>query len=303
MRLAPIVLFVYNRVQKLKETISYLKKNIYASESDLFIFSDGHKDNELDYQRVKEVRDYIENIEGFRKIEIIKSDKNKGLANSIINGVTEVINIYNKIVVLEDDLIPNPFFLKFINKGLEIYEDSLDVISIHGFIYPVKSKLPDTFFLKGADCWGWGTWKRGWDLFEKDANKLLKKLEEKKLTYKFDFNGSYPFTEMLKHQIEGKVDSWAIRWYASAFLNDKFTLYPGKSLIGNIGMDEGTHCKNDQCILNFTNEDIELKKIKKIKENLKAKKIIIKEYFNKNKKKFEIINLLKKIKNRLAKFF
>ena len=106
--------------------------------------------------------------------------------------------------------------------------------------------MPSTFFLKGADCWGWATWKRGWDLFEYDGKKLLKALIQKKLIYQFNYNNTFDFERMLKNQIEGKNDSWAIRWYASALINNKLTLYPGKSLIQNIGLDNsGVHSKND----------------------------------------------------------
>jgi hypothetical protein len=123
------------------------------------------------------------------------------------------------------------------NEGLRLYENDELVISIHGYIYPVKEKLPDTFFLRGADCFGWATWKRGWDLFQPDGRLLLKGLIESHQTDQFDFEGSYPYLQMLRDQIDGKNNSWAIRWYASAFLKNKFTLYPGKSLVSNNGGD------------------------------------------------------------------
>src|SRR3989337_2261525 len=148
-----------------------------------------------------------------------------------------------QIIVLEDDLLSSPFFLKFMNEGLEYYKDEDKVISINGYLFPVIARLPETFFLKGADCWGWATWKRGWDLFEPDGEKLLGDMRKRHLKKEFDFNGAYPYTKMLEDQTRGKNNSWAIRWYASAFLNDKLTLYPGRSLTKNIGTDaSGTHC-------------------------------------------------------------
>jgi len=123
------------------------------------------------------------------------------------------------------------------NDGLRIYENEDEVISIHSYLYRVRTKLPDTFFLRGADCSGWATWKRGWDLFEPDGKVLLQKLIETNQSEAFDFGGNYPYTQMLIDQIEGKTNSWAIRWYASAFVNNKFTLYPGKPLVSNIGGD------------------------------------------------------------------
>jgi hypothetical protein len=117
------------------------------------------------------------------------------------------------------------------------------VISIHGYVYPVRDKLPETFFLRGSDCWGWATWKRGWDLFEEDGSKLLQEIKSRHLAKDFDFNNSYHYTRMLEHQLVGKNDSWAVRWYASAYLQDKLTLYPGRSLVQNAGHDaSGSNC-------------------------------------------------------------
>ncbi len=142
-------------------------------------------------------------------------------------------------------MLTSQFFLKFMNDTFEVYKDEDKVISIHGYVYPVKGILPPTFFMRGADCWGWATWKRGWGLFEPDGTKLLSKLQEQNLERDFDLGGAYPFTRMLKKQIAGKNNSWAIRWHASAFLNGKLTLYPGISLIFNTGLDSsGTHCRS-----------------------------------------------------------
>lgn len=241
MRLAPIVLFVYNRPWHTRQTVEALLKNELASESELFIFSDGPKD-EKSAKEVNGVRRYIKTIDGFKKITVIEREKNCGLADNIIDGVTKIVNEYGKIIVLEDDLVTSPYFLKFMNAALELYKFDDRVISIHGYCYPIDG-LPESFFLRGADCWGWGTWKRGWDLFEEDGQKLLDKLEEKKLMRLFDFNGAYRYTQMLRDQIAGKNDSWAVRWYASAFLQERLTLYPGTSLIRNIGLEgSGTHC-------------------------------------------------------------
>jgi hypothetical protein len=106
--------------------------------------------------------------------------------------------------------------------------------------------VPETFFLKGADCWGWATWRRGWELFESDGKKLLRQLKDANLLRRFDFDGAYSYSKMLKDQIKGKNNSWAVRWYASALLQDKLTLYPGKSFLKNIGLDaSGTHHDNN----------------------------------------------------------
>ncbi|OGI20890.1 MAG: glycosyl transferase [Candidatus Melainabacteria bacterium RIFOXYA12_FULL_32_12] len=299
MSLAPIALFVYNRLEHLEKTINALQNNILALDSELYIFSDGAKD-EKSSEQVNKIRKYIKTISEFKKIIVIEREKNLGLANSIISGVTEVINKYGKIIVLEDDMVTSRYFLKYMNEALEYYENEDRVISIHGYIYPVKKELPNTFFMKGADCWGWATWKRGWDLFEHDGKKLLQELENKKLTYEFDFNGSYIYIDILKAQVTGINSSWAIRWYASAFLKDRLTLYPGKSLVQNIGLDGiGTHCK----ITNVYDSNLADNRIKidciSLKENKSARKQIEKYFrsISSNRKGFwhKIRNNIKRI--------
>jgi len=283
MPLAPIVLFAYNRPEHTRWTLEALQKNELADESDLYFFSDGAK-NETAKQQIVQVRNYIRSVTGFRKVEIIERSENWGLARSIISGVTEIVNKYGKIIVLEDDLVASPFFLKYMNEALDLYEREDNVISIHGYIYPVKEKLPETFFLRGADCWGWATWKRGWEIFEPDGNKLLMELKDKKLTKEFDFDGSYPYVKMLEDQIADKNNSWAIRWYASAFLANKLTLYPGESLVHNSGFDgSGTHSGIGGNVNRDGHfEDVKINVNKTIiKEDLSARSAVIK-YFKSN---------------------
>jgi len=274
MKLAPIVLFTYNRPWHVQQTVDALLKNQLAAQSDLIIYSDGPKNSD-DRQKVNNVRRYIGNIRGFRNIKTIERRQNIGLGNSIITGVTETVNEYGRVIVLEDDLVTSPFFLQYINDALDLYEHQERVISIHGYIYPVSGKLPRTFFLRGADCLGWGTWKRGWDLFEINSRKLLEELKAKKLTRRFDFNGDYRFTRMLKEQAAGRSSSWAIRWCASAFLRERLTLYPGASLVRHIGNDgAGTNCGITNILdVKLTNEPIPVQPID-IVEDPHAKRII-----------------------------
>lgn len=239
---APLALFVYNRPWHTRQTVEALLASPIAAESRLYVFSDAPR-NEAESHMVAEVRSYISNLAGFKSITVVDRKTNLGLAQSIIDGVTRLCTEYGRVIVVEDDLVTSPYFLQYMNDGLDVYKDVEQVVSIHGYVYPLKATLPETFFLRGADCWGWATWKRGWDLFEPDGQVLLRELTQRKLTHSFDFDGTYPYTRMLRNQIKGKNNSWAIRWYASAFLRNKFTLYPGRSLVLNIGMDNsGTHC-------------------------------------------------------------
>lgn len=242
---APIILFAYNRPDHMMQCIESLLKNSIAKQSDLYVFSDGPK-TEADLQKVEAVRNELKSVSGFKSIQVIAREQNFGLSKSIISGVTEIIEKYGRVIVLEDDLILSPYFLEYMNKGLALYANEPKVASIHGYFFPIKLKLPETFFMKGADCLGWATWTRAWEQFETDGQKLLDQLKEKKITNQFDLDGATQNTEMLEHQILGKNNSWAIRWHASAYLNNQFTLFPKQSLVDNIGFDDsGTHCGTD----------------------------------------------------------
>jgi len=241
---APIVLFVYNRPEHARRTLEALERNTLATNSELFIYADGPKAGIATegIENIKAVRNLIREKKWCGKVHLIESESNKGLANSILSGASEIIQSFGKAIILEDDHVTSPWFLQYMNDALNLYEQEEQVVCISGYFYPLEGPMPDSFFIKGADCWGWATWKRAWDTFERDGAISLKQLEEKKLVKEFEFEGTFPYIQMLKDQINGRNDSWAIRWYASAFLKNQLTLYPGKSLLANIGADgSGTH--------------------------------------------------------------
>lgn len=239
---APIALFVYNRLPHTRQAIDALRRNALAAATDLIVFSDGPRDRESE-PAVREVRQFIGGIAGFRSVRIVERPANLGLANSIIGGVTEVCGEFGRVIVLEDDLITAPSFLRFMNDALNFYDAEERVGSIHGYWYPVDRKVPETFFLRGASCWGWATWSRAWRMFEPDGTKLLAELRKRGLTGLFDLDGAIAYTKMLRDQIAKKNNSWAIRWHAAMFLADRLQLSPGASLVNNIGFDgSGTHC-------------------------------------------------------------
>jgi hypothetical protein len=238
-----VALFVYNRPTHTANTLAALAKNPEAANTPLVIFSDGARDS-THVASVTAVRTLLANVRGFKDVRIVCHEGNLGLSQSIIQGVSEVINAHGRVIVLEDDLVTSPHFLRYMNQALAFYENDDRVISIHGYVYPTNRRLPETFFLRGADCWGWGTWRRGWDLFEPNATSLVHEIRNRGLRKRFDHNNSYPFFKMLRNQAAGKTDSWAIRWHASAFSKGKLTLYPGRSLVRNIGIDRsGTNVR------------------------------------------------------------
>lgn len=240
--LAPIALFAYQRPDHLNHVLSALKRNSLACETELFVFTDGAR-GALDRVGVEEVRQVVRGVEGFKRVTVIESLKNRGLAASLLGGIDYMFQRWDRIIVLEDDIVVAPHFLRYMNDHLALYQDDDSVASIHAYVYPCQRESSDTtFFIRGADCWGWGTWRRAWEAFQPDGERLLAELRARGLVDVLNFEGTAPFEEMLIDQIEGRNDSWAVRWYASALLNGMHTLYPGQPLAINIGEDgSGTH--------------------------------------------------------------
>lgn len=282
--LAPIILFVYNRPWHTRQTIEALQKNKLADQSDLIIYSDAEK-NAQDCLQVNEVRNYLKTVSGFKSVSIIERDHNWGLAASIIDGVTQLCNSHDQVIVLEDDIITSKGFLNYMNNALSLYAEDEKVMHISGYMFQVEEpyELPETFFYRVPSCWGWATWKRSWEHFEPDAANLFERINMSKKNYDFDIENSYAYSEMLQMQASGKLNSWAIRWYASVFLNNGLCLHPNKSFTNNIGMDgSGTHCgtSNSYEILDLK-EDSSINAKLKLEENQIALQKI--KNFNKSK--------------------
>jgi len=241
MKISPIIIFTYRR--KIDKLIESLQKNKLASKSNLYIFSDGYK-NEIDKNDVLEVRDSLKRITGFETINIQESKINNGLANSVINGVTEIINQYDHVIVLEDDLIVANNFLDYMNEALEFYNTNDNIWSISGYtpdLKCLKSYDKDIFLSPRASSWGWATWKDRWDKIDwdiQDWNSFKRNRNAIK-----DFNrGGNDMYKMLETQMLGKIDSWAIRWCYNQFKYNTYTIYPTQSKLINNGFDEkGTH--------------------------------------------------------------
>lgn len=281
--LAPILLFAYNRPQHLQHTVEALAHNPLAQESELFVFSDGAR-TEDDREDVELVRSYIHTIEGFKTVHRIERDRNYGLAANIIDGVTDIVNRYGRVIVLEDDLVTAPGFLQFMNDALDTYADEPRVGHIQAYDFTQNPRLPETFLIKFTGSWGWATWQRAWQHFNPDGQYLLNELHRRHLTRRFDFNGKYGFTRMLRRQVEGKNNSWAIRWNASLFLQDILSLNVGRSLVQNEGFDgSGTHCGADHLYeARLYKERLRVEKISPVTENLEARKIFERYYARTN---------------------
>jgi hypothetical protein len=243
MKLAPIALFAYNRPLHTRQTVDALRKNELAGESDLFIFSDAPKTPEV-AAKVGEVREYLKTISGFKSVSIVERDKNWGLANSIIDGVTRLCNEYGRVIVLEDDMVTSPYFLRFMNEALDAYQDEAKVMHISGYMFPIDLfGLPETFFLRTASCWGWATWDRAWKHFSKEPKKLLGEYT-KQTIHRFNLDSACNFWEQVEQNESGIINTWAIFWYATVFNVNGLCLHPASSMVNNIGHDEsGEHCE------------------------------------------------------------
>lgn len=239
--LAPVVLFVYNRPVHTRRTLGALRKNLLAAGTDLYVFSDGAK-TYSEQDKVGEVRNIFRDLEGFKSVSVTERPKNIGLAANVIDGVTSVVNKYGKVIVLEDDVLLAPYALEYFNDALNKYEDSDKVMHIGAYMYNIdRSNLSETFFTRLTMSQAWATWKRSWDHFEEDVDVLLSQFDWNKIGA-FTFGQTMNFWKQINAQKEGKVDSWAIRWYASVFLSGGLALQTKYSLLDNIGHDgTGVH--------------------------------------------------------------
>lgn len=243
--LAPIILFAFNRPDALKNTIQSLLQNEEARESDLYIFVDGPRANkEGEEEKVKEVQEYVKSIDGFKSLQYTFSEKNKGLGNSIIAGVSQIISQYGKVIVLEDDLVCSKNFLSFMNQGLDLYEAEPKIYSVCA--YTDKVKVPTTYAYDAYVCtrsgsWGWGTWKNRWENIDWELKDWKAVSSHRR---KFNQWGGSDCFKMLNDWRTGKNNSWAIRFCFNQYLNDKLSVFPIISKIGNLGFDgSGTNCK------------------------------------------------------------
>lgn len=292
--LAPIILFVYKRLEHTRKTLAAINSNYLARESELFIFSDA-SDTEENQQAVDEVREYIQEFSqncSFKQVYIINAEEHKGLANSVISGVTQVINRFGKVIVLEDDIITTRDFLNFMNDSLDYYEENENVWSITGCTFPMKllDKYPHDVYLNyRADSWSWATWKDRWDKTDWDVTDFEEFVKDKTRIKKFN-RGGEDMTRMLKLQMEGEIDSWAIRWCYQQSKEGMYTICPRESFILNIGLDgSGEHCKENPYGIVLKKEEKDYKlDYPDLSLNL------MKEY-----KRFYHTSLVKKVKIRL----
>jgi hypothetical protein len=296
--LAPVLLFTYNRLEHTEKTIEYLKENNLAMHSNLIIFSDASKSN-IDDKKVQNVRRYLKSIKGFKSCTLIEREINFGLAKNIIEGVTEVVNSVGKVIVLEDDLLTSKNFLCFMNAALKYYQDQEDIFSISGYTANLSSLSKydcDTYLSVRGSSWGWGTWKHQWDNIDWNISDYDQFIKNKREVTKFNRGGA-DMTRMLRHYMEGKNDSWAIRYSYAMYKKKKYSIHPKLSKIKNIGFGaDATHCKGT----NIYESSFDITNSRKFKfgDSNKVNETIAKEFryqFSYVNKAIQLLRNIKKV--------
>lgn len=288
---SPVIIFCYNRLDNLKRTVGSLQRNTQAPLTELYIFSDGPS-KEADKDQVAAIREYIPTINGFKELNIVNSPENKGLAKSIIEGVTEVLKKHETVIVLEDDLLTSTNFLSYMNASLQFYKDNKKILSISGYSFDItfpQVYVYDNYFTKRSSSWGWGTWRNRWNTVDwevKDYNDFAHDPAARK---RFNLMGS-DMAGMLDKQMKGKISSWAIRWCYHQFKTDTYTAFPSLSKVQNIGFGAtATHTSSIQQSRFATSLDTTDTQIFKLNPFVSLNNSLIRQFV----KRYSIITRLK----------
>jgi hypothetical protein len=287
---SPIVLFTYKRLQTLKMTIAALRVNSLAADTDLIIYSDGPKIQE-DEPVIREIRKYLKTITGFKSVCIRESKTNKGLALSVINGVSDVMVEYHKAIVLEDDLITSTNFLQYMNQALDHYKENSQVLSISGYS-PIISGLDndEVYYTQRASSWGWACWEDRWDKIDWHSIRYEDFKTDIRAKWRFNKMGS-DMSLMMKRQMRGNIDSWAIRFCFHQFQNNLFSVYPSLSKIQNLGFADKNATNTLQKHNRFQSEfDLTNNLIFNFDGEVKLKQELIRQFIRDNSIKMRLLN-------------
>lgn len=256
MNTAPVIVFAYNRPDHLRKTLTWLGQNELANESTLYIFCDGPKHNATTEQlakveNVREVAHEVAVVPMFKEVHVIEREENLGLGTSVISGVTEIINKYGKVIVLEDDLETSPYFLSYMNQCLDHYDARKSVFSITGLSRPHPERFFPQDYPYDVYCapvhrpWGWATWADRWNQVDWGANayKILK--ANPQIRKAFERGGIDNWDELYRQQELG-LNLWSVRFGLAHFVNHAVSIAPIVSYVHNDGWgDDSTNCKGD----------------------------------------------------------
>jgi hypothetical protein len=297
MSLAPVVLFTYKRLDTLKQTVEALQKNYLAAESDIYIYSDAAKGVD-DQEAIDDVRAYLQSINGFKSITIYESDSNKGLATSIIEGVNDILKIHGAVIVLEDDLVSSRNFLNYMNQALHFYKDEGRVFSIAGYSLPLHNyeSQSDIYFTSRSSSWGWATWKDRWEVIDWEVKDYFSFKNNSLLRQNFNKMGS-DMSRMLDRQMQGNINSWAIRWCYHQFKNNLYSVHPFVSKIDNVGFNSSDATNTKEKFNRYktkldSGEKVEFNFSDEYNLESKIVKQFTRPFSIKSRLKYKIINLL-----------
>lgn len=305
MKNAPLLVFVYSRLDHTEKTLLALQNNYDSADTELYVYCDGPPFNASLAKKaeVKSVRAFVNGLSGFKNITIVESNFNKGLANSIIEGVTHVLTVHESVIVFEDDIESSPETLRYLNRALDNYRDENKIISVTAYSYPdvtlpsAKSLIKDNYFMCRPCSWSWGTWRDRWNEVDWSVTNIQAELTPEILE-KFNSTTGPDISRMLNKQLDGKIDSWAVRFTYHAFKTNRFCSYPKQSFTSNIGSDgSGTHkglngefIEHDElCVKNLNNFD----------DNIKVNKYVIADFFKFVKRRYFVRRILRVLSERV----
>lgn len=240
--MSPICLFVYKRYQTTKLMLESLMACPECAESELYVFMDEAR-NDSEATDVEKVRELFDDLKGFKKIHPFPARMNKGMAKSVIEGVTRVLQDHEDIIVIEDDLVVSPDFLSFMNEAIEAYRNRTDIWSISGYTPQLKELESENkqgvFLVPRAQCWGWATWRDRWETVDWEVGDFKFLARNKSRRHAFDMGGNDLFRTLEMERRE-RIESWAVRWAYAASKQKKLTVNPIQSKVQNIGLKSST---------------------------------------------------------------
>lgn len=271
---APIVVFSYNRPDHLRRTLEALAKNDLAQESVLYIYCDGAKSDATEEQKqcVDENREVARAALGFKEVHVVERERNIGLMENIVGGVGEIINQYGRVIVFEDDMLTSPGTLRYFNDALEVYRNEEKVMHIVSYMFPHKYPLPETFFYQVPyPGGGWATWQRAWQYYPQDIEDLYNYWKQDWERFNYWNHDGHDLINQLVENYNGTLRTWFVRWYAELFRRGGLVLFPGRSLVTNIGFDgTGDNCykleRNPYWVEHLATK-IHVKRLRKLKVN------------------------------------
>jgi hypothetical protein len=242
----PLAFFAFNRPAHVKDALESLGKCIRLDEVDIYIYCDGPRDSK-DEESIRKTRKIIHDWAGKHQAKVIERETNLGLAGSIVGEVTRLCAEYGRVIVVEDDLVVSPYFIDYMLNALDKYEKEERVFQISGYMFPINIESDKSAFLINfASTWGWATWQRAWQYYERDLKVIPEELKLRKIRKAFNIGNSYPYYDLLQGRLKGDNSSWGIIWWWTIFKNSALCLFPKESLVKNCGADgSGRHCNTD----------------------------------------------------------